>query len=115
MNLPNDENLPVRVVEHEKMKANTEYDPNCCVRNDSNENEIEHSDEDIWHDTKENDDEYGEESTFYNSRMWAGDCSFDEHNKADLIANDPINAHFIETKIYESRQRSIQRSDVRTD
>ena len=56
------------------MEANTEYDPNCCVWNDSDENEIEHSDEDIWHDTEENDDdddddEYGEEPTFYDSRM----------------------------------------------
>ena len=88
-------------------------------RNDSDENEIEHSDEDIWHDTEKNDDddddEYGEEPTFYDSRMWVGDCSFDHHNEADPIANDPINAPHIETEIYEPGQRSTQRSDVRTD
>ena len=75
MNLPN-EDILVRVAEHEDVKANTEYDPNYYVRNNSNENEIEHSDDDIWHDTEENDDddddnddEYGEEPTFYDSRM----------------------------------------------
>lgn len=54
MNLPN-EDIPVRVAEDEEVEANTEYDPDCCVRNDSDENEIEHSDKDIWHDTEEND------------------------------------------------------------
>ena len=39
------------------MEANTEYDPNCCVMSDSDENEIEHSDEDIWYDTEENDND----------------------------------------------------------
>ena len=108
MNLPN-EDISVRIAEDEEMEANTEYDSNCCVRNDSDENEIEHSDEDIWHDTEENDDddddddddEYGEDPTFYDLGMWAGDCSFDHHNKADPIANDPINAPPIETEIYE--------------
>ena len=47
MNLPNEEDIPVRVAEHEEVEANTKYDPDCCVRNDSNENEIEHNDEDI--------------------------------------------------------------------
>ena len=96
------------------MEANTEYDPDFYVRNDSDENEIEHSDEDIWYDIEENDDDddYGEKPTFYDSRMWAGDCSFDHHNEADPIANDSINAPLIETKIYEPRQRSIQRFDV---
>ena len=96
MNLPN-EDIPVRVVEDEEVEANTEYDPD--------ENEIEHSDKDIWHDTEDNDDddddEYGEEPTFYDSGMWTGDCSFDHHNEANLIANDLINAPFIETEIYE--------------
>ena len=69
MNLPN-ENIPVRVAEHEDVEANTEYDPDYCVRNESNENEIEHSDEDIWYDTEENnDDDYGEEPTFYDLGM----------------------------------------------
>ena len=116
MNLPN-EDIPVRVVEDEDVEANREYDLECCVRNDSDENEIELSDENIWYDTEENDDDddYGEELTFYDSRMWVGDCSFDHHNETDLIANDPINVTPIETKIYEPRQRSTQRSDVRTD
>ena len=85
------------------MEVNTEYDLDCCVRNDSDENEIEHSDEDIWHDDDDDDDddEYGEEPTFYDSGTWAGDCSFDHHNEVDSIANDPINAPPIETKIYE--------------
>ena len=47
--------------------------------------------------------------------MWAGDCSFDHHNEADLITNDPINAPPIKIEIYEPRQRSSQKSDVRTD
>ena len=117
MNLLN-EDIPVRVAEDEDVEANTQYDPECCVRNDSDENEIELSDENIWYDTEENDDDdddYGEESTFYDSRMWAGDCSFDHHNEADPIANDPINAPPIEIEIYEPRQRSTQRSDMRTD
>ena len=37
MNLPN-EDIPVRVAEDE-VEVNTEYDPNCCVWNDSNEND----------------------------------------------------------------------------
>ena len=98
MNLPN-EDIPVKVAEHEDVEANTEYDLDCYVRNDSDENEIEHSDDDIWYD--DDDDDYGEEPTFYDSRMWAGDCSFDHHNEADPIANDPINASPIEIKIYE--------------
>ena len=87
MNLPN-EDIPVRVAEDEEVEANTEYDPDCCARNDSDENEIEHSDEDIWHDTKENDDddEYGDEPTFYDSGMWASDCSFDHHNTLRLMS-----------------------------
>ena len=59
MNLPNEEDIPVRVAEHKEVEANTEYDPDCYVRNDSDENEIEHSDEDIWYDTEENDDDDG--------------------------------------------------------
>ena len=116
MNLPN-EDIPVRVAEHEDVEANREYDPDCCVRNDSNENEIERSDEDIWYDIEENDDDddYGEALTFYDSEMWGGDCSFDFHNETDPIANDPINALHIETEFYKPRQRSPQRSDVRTD
>ena len=47
--------------------------------------------------------------------MWAGDVSFDHHNKENPIANEPINAPFIETEFYESRQKNPQRSDVRTD
>ena len=102
MNLPN-EDIPVRVAENKDMEANTEYDPECCVRNVSDESEIELSDENIWFDTEENDDDddYGDEPTFYDSGMWAGDCSFDHHNEVDPIANDPINAPPIETKIYE--------------
>ena len=116
MNLPN-EDIPVRVVEDENVETNTEYDLECCVRNDSDENEIELNDENIWYDTEENDDDddYGEEPTFYDSGMWVGDCSFDDHNEADPIANDPINTPPIETEIYEPRQRSTQRFDVRTD
>ena len=111
MNLPNEEDIPIRVSEHEEVEVNTKYDPDCCVRNDSDKNKIEHSDDDIWYDTEENDDDddyYGEESTFYDSGMWAGDCSFDDHNEADPIANDPINAPLIETEFYEPRQRSPQ-------
>ena len=74
MNLPN-EDIPIIVVEHEDVEANTEYDPDCCVRSDSEENKIENSDGDIWYDTEENDDDdYGEEPTFYDSGMWVGDC-----------------------------------------
>ena len=79
MNLPN-EDIPVRVAEDEEVEANTEYDPECCVRNDLDENEIEHNDEDIWHDTEENDDddddddEYGEEPTFYDSGIMIQEC-----------------------------------------
>ena len=104
MNLPN-EDIPVRVAEHEDVEANTEYDPDCCVKNDSDENEIEHSDEDIWYDTEENDDDddYREEPTFYDSGMWAGDCLFDHHNEADSIANDLINVPSIEIEFYEPR------------
>ena len=40
MNLPN-EDIHVRVAEHENVEANTEYDPDCCIRNDLDENEIE--------------------------------------------------------------------------
>ena len=86
MNLPN-EDIPVRVAEDEAVEANTEYDPECCVRNDSDENEIELSDENIWYDTEENDDDddddndYGKEPTFYDSGMWAGDYSFDHTMK----------------------------------
>ena len=83
------------------MEANTKYDLDCCVRNDSDENEIEHNDKDIWYDTNENDD--GEEPTFYDSGIWAGDASFDHYNEADSIANDPINASPIETEFYEPR------------
>ena len=116
MNLPN-EDIPVRVAEHEDVEANTKYDPDCYVKNDSDENKIDLSDENIWYDTEENDDDddYGEEPTFYDSGMWTGDCSFDHHNEAGPIANDPINAPPIETEIYEPRQKSTQRSDVRTD
>ena len=39
MNLPNEEDILVRITEHEEVEANTEYDPDCCVRNDSDENE----------------------------------------------------------------------------
>ena len=108
MNLLNEEDILVTVAEHKEVEANTEYDLDCCVRNDSDENDIECNDEDIWYDTEENDDndDYGEEPTFYDSGMWAGDCSFDHHNKADLIANDPINAPLIETEIYEPQQKS---------
>ena len=76
------------------MEANIEYDPNCCVSNDSNENETKHSDEDIWYDENDND---GEEPTFYDFGMWAGDASFDHHNEIDPIADEPINAPSIET------------------
>ena len=65
--------IPVRVddthninAEHEDVEANTEYDPNCCVKNNLDENEIKHNDEDIWYDT--NDDDV-EEPTFYDSGM----------------------------------------------
>ena len=93
MNLPN-EDILVRVAEHEDVKENTEYDPDYCVKNDSDENEIERSDKDIWYDIEKNDDDddYEEKPTFYDSGMWAGDGSFDHHNEADPIANDPINA-----------------------
>ena len=96
MNLPN-EDIPVRVAEDEEVEANTEYDSDCYVWNDSDENEIELSDENIWYDTEENDDDgddddYEEEPTFYDSGMWVGDGSFDHHNEADPIANDPINS-----------------------
>ena len=113
--------ISVRVVKDEDVEANPEYDPKCCVRNDSDENEIELSDENIWYDTEENDDDddddddYGEKPTFYDSGMWAGDCSFDHHNEADPIANDLINAPPIETEIYEPRQKSTRRSDLRID
>ena len=51
MNVPN-EDIPVRVddkhnVNAEHMEANTKYNPNCCVKNDSDENKTEHSNNDI--------------------------------------------------------------------
>ena len=120
MNLPNADTL-VRVddthkvnAEHEDVEANTKYNPNCCVGNDLDENEIERSDEDIWYDTYENDDD-GEEQTFYDFGMWVGDASFDYHNETDPIANDPINTPPLEIEFYEPRQKSPQRSDVKTD
>ena len=64
------------------MEANIKYDLNCCVRNDSDKNETERSDEDIWDDNDENDDDR-EEPTFYDSKMWAGNSSFDHHNETD--------------------------------
>ena len=96
------------------MEANTEYDPNCCGRNDLDENEIEGSDDDIWYATDENNDDRNE-PIFYDLGMWAGDASFDHHNEADSIVDEPINASSIEIEFYESRQRSTRRSDVRTD
>ena len=100
--------------EHKNVEANTEYDPNCCVRNDLDENEIERIDDDIWYATDENNDD-GNEPIFYDSGMWAGDASFDHHNETNSIVDEPINASSIEIKFYESRQRSPQRSDVRRD
>ena len=88
------------------MEANREYNPECCVRNDSDENEIERSDEDIWYDTKENDDDDRDELTFYDFEMWASDASFDHHNEVDSITNDPINAPPIKIEFYEHRQKS---------
>ena len=85
MNLPN-EDILVRIAKHEDVEANTEYDPDCCIRNDLDENEIERGDKDIQYDTEKNDDEE-EEPTFYDSRMWDADASFDHHNEADPIAN----------------------------
>ena len=53
MNVPN-EDIPIRVddthnvnVKHKDVEANKECDPNCCVKNDLDENEIKRSDEDI--------------------------------------------------------------------
>ena len=76
MNLPN-EDIPIRVddthnvnAEHEDVEVNTKYDPNCRVKTDSDENETECNDENIWYDTEENDDDdYGEEPTFYDLGM----------------------------------------------
>ena len=96
------------------MEANTEYDPNCCVRTNLDENETECSDENIWYAIDENDDD-GEETTLYDFRMWAGEASFDHHNEADPIVDELINAPLIEIEFYEPRQRSPQRSDVRSD
>ena len=71
MNVPN-EDIPIRVDdthnvndEHEDVEANTEYDSNCCVRNDLDKNETKRSgsDEDIWYDIDENDDD-GNKPTF---------------------------------------------------
>ena len=69
MNLPN-EDIPVRVddthnvnVEHEDVEANTDYNPNYCVKNDLDESGIERSDEDIWYAIDENDDD-GNKPTF---------------------------------------------------
>ena len=106
--VPN-EDISVRIddthnvnVEHEDVEANTEYDPNCHVKTDSDYNETECSDENIWYSTNENDNDR-EEPTFYDSRMWAGNSSFDHHNKVNSIANDSINAPPIETEFYEPR------------
>ena len=103
--VPN-EDIPVRIddtynfnVEHEDVEANTEYDPNCRARIDSDENETKRCDKDIWYATDENDDD-GEEPTFYDFGMWAGDASFDHHNEVDPIADETINAPLIETEFY---------------
>ena len=118
--VPN-EDTPIRIddthnfnAEHENVEANTEYDPNYRIRTDSDENEIERNDEDIWYATNENDDN-GEEPTLYDSGMLAGDTSFDHHNEVDLITNELINVPHIKTEFYEPRQRNPQKSDVRKD
>ena len=118
--VPN-EDTPIRIdnthnfnAEHENVEANTKYDPNCCVKTDLDENEIEFNDEDTWYATNENDDD-GEEPTLYDSGMLAGDASFDHYNEANSIADELINVPHIETKFYEPRQRSPQRFDVRRD
>ena len=63
MNVPN-EDISIRVddthnvnTEHEDVEANIEYDPNCHVRTNSDENETKCSDENIWHSTDDNDDD----------------------------------------------------------
>ena len=113
MNLPN-EDISVRVDEHEDVEAYTKYDLDCCVRNDSDENEIERSDEDIWYDTEENDDDdddYGEEPTFYDSRMWASECSFDHHNEADSIANDLL-MHLLLKPKFMNLEKEVHRGPM---
>ena len=68
-------------------------------------NRVQWHDEDIWYDTDENDDD-GEEPTFYDSGMWVDNALFNHYNEADPITNDPINAPLIEIKFYKPRQRS---------
>ena len=115
------EDIPVEIddtqnvnAEYEDVQANIEYDLNCHVRIDSDENDTKRSDENIWYTTDENDDNK-DEPTCYDSRKWVGHASFDDHNKSDLIVDEPINASFIETKFYEPSQRSPQRSNVRRE
>ena len=75
---------------HEDVRANIEYDHNCHVKTDSDENETECSDENIWYSTDENDDDR-EGPTCYDSGMWVGHASFDDHNEARPI-DKPIKA-----------------------
>ena len=96
------------------MEENTKYDPNCHVKTDSDENEIECSDENIRYSTDESDDDR-EEPTCYDYGMWVGHASFDDHNEVNLIADELINAPPIEIEFYEPLQRSPQRFDVRRD
>ena len=98
------EDIPVTIddthkinTEHENVEANIEYDPNCHAMTDLDENETECSDENIWYSTDENDDDI-EEPTSYDSGMWAGHTSFDDHNEANSIDDVPIDAPLIETE-----------------
>ena len=50
-----------------------------------------------------------EEPTCYDSGMWAGHALFNDHNKVDLIDDEPIDASPIETKLYKPPERSLQR------
>ena len=109
--VPN-EDIPVRIddthnvnAEHKDVEANTGYDPNCRVRIDSDVNETKYNDENIWYSTDENDNDR-DEPTCYDSEMWASDASFDDHNEANSITDEPINAPSIEIKFYEPRQKS---------
>ena len=78
-------------------RARNRYDnPNCRVRIDSDENKTKCSNGNIWYSTDENDNDR-KESTYYDFGIWIGNASFDDHNEADLIADEPIDAPPIET------------------
>ena len=64
-------------VEYEDRRSNPEYDFSWLVMTNSDENESQCSDENVWYSTDENDEDI-EEPTCYNSGLGRGYASFDD-------------------------------------